>query len=116
MSQLFFLSDDLFHDLRRSRPNRIQTQIAPHTPDRILRRVGEPAEDLHAIVRDLLRQLRSVELGHGDLADGTLAAIQQVERAIDHPAPRFDRGEVLGETVAPDLEFADLRTEGSALV
>src|SRR6266849_5683202 len=74
-SKLFFLGDDLFHDFRRARADRVQTEITPHAPDRILRGVSKAAEDLHAVISNFLRELGRIELGHGDLTDGALTTV-----------------------------------------
>src|SRR5262245_21568822 len=63
--QLLFLGDDFLHDLRGAGADGAQANIAPHAPDGIFRGVGEATHDLHAVVGHFLREVGSIELGHG---------------------------------------------------
>src|SRR5437016_10785654 len=114
-SDLLFLGDDLFHDLRCSRADGVQAHVAPGTADRIFRCVSESAEDLHAVVGHFLRQLRRIEFRHRDLTHTTLAAIHQIHRAIVEPLAGFDVGEMLSEAMLPDLVFTDRASERGSL-
>src|SRR5580704_9826278 len=114
-SNLFFLCNNLFHYFRRSRSDGVQANVAPSPADGIFGGVAEPAEQLHAIVGDFLREFGRVELGHSDLAHALLAAIHQIERAIGKPFAGFNVGEVLREAMAPNLVMPDGLAEGCSL-
>jgi hypothetical protein len=94
----------------------VQAHVAPDALDAVLLHVARAAVDLDALVGDLDRDARGVELGHRDLAHGVLAVAEAPGRRVDHLARRLDLRRHLGELVAGDLELADLAAERGALL
>src|SRR4051812_43514099 len=108
--------DDVEHDLVRARADPVQAHVAPHALDAVLLHVARAAVDLDALVGDLDRDARGVELRHRDLADGVLAVLEAPCRHVHELARRLDLRRHLRELVADDLELADLAPERGALL
>ena len=77
--------------------------------------VAEAAVRLQAAVDDLVEQLAGEQLGHGDLLDRVLLAVEEIDGAVGEPARGLDLGGELGELMAPHLELEDRAAEGGAL-
>src|SRR5439155_22373979 len=103
--------DDVEHDLVGAGADAVESHVAPDALDPVLLHVARAAVDLDALVGDLDRDARGVELGHRDLAHGVLAVVVAPGGRVDHLAGRLDLGRHLGELVADDLELADLAAE-----
>jgi hypothetical protein len=71
--------------------------------------------DLQALVRDLARHPRGVDLRHRDFAHGVLAVGEAPGGRVDELARRLDRRRHLGELVPDHLEAADRAPERLAL-
>src|SRR3954452_9899443 len=108
-------ADDVEHDLVRPRADPIQAHVAPDALDPVLLHVARAAVDLDALVGDLDRDPRGVQLRHRDLAHGVLAVLEAPRGDVDHLAGGLDLGRHLRELVADDLEVADLAAERLAL-
>src|SRR5436190_9003631 len=109
-------ADDVEHDLVRTGTDPIQAHVAPDPLDSVLLHVAGAAVDLDALVGDLDRDARSVQLGHRDLADGVLAVLVAPGGRVDHLPRALDLRRHLGELVADHLELADLAAERGALL
>src|SRR3954471_7119064 len=100
--------DHVEHDLVGARADAVEPHVAPDALDAVLLHVARAAVDLDALVGDLDRDPRRVELGHRDLADGILAVLEAPRRRVDHLARGLDLRRHLGELVADHLEAPDL--------
>src|SRR5262249_50887210 len=109
-------ADDVEHDLVGARADPVQAHVAPHALDAVLLHVAGAAVDLDALVGDLDRDPRGVQLRHRDLADRVLAVLEPPRGDVDHLPRRLDLRRHLGELVADHLELADLAAERGALL
>src|SRR3954451_14419821 len=107
--------DHVEHDLVGARADAVEPQVAPGALDAVLLHVARAAVDLDALVGDLDRDPRRVQLGHRDLAHRVLAVLEAPRGDVDHLARALDLGRHLRELVADDLEVTDLPAERLAL-
>src|SRR3954447_12042938 len=99
--------DDIEHDLVGAGADAVEPQVAPDALDAVLLHVAGAAVDLQALVGDLDRDPRRVELRHRDLAHRVLAVREAPGRRVVELARRLELGRHLGELVPRDLELAD---------
>src|SRR3954453_21425106 len=104
-------ADHVEHDLVRTRADSVQAEIAPRAFDSVLLHVAGAAVDLDALVGDVDRDPRRVQLRHRDLAHGVLAVVEAPGGRVDHLARALDLRRHLRELVADDLELADRARE-----
>src|SRR4051794_14483099 len=108
--------DDIEHDLVRAGADAVEPQVAPGALDAVLLHVAGAAVDLDALVGDVDRNPRGVQLRHRDLAHGVLAVVEAPSRRVDHLASALDLRRHLRELVADDLGLADRAPERLALL
>src|SRR5215217_4531696 len=78
-------ADHVEHDLVGARADAVQPHVAPHPLDAVLLHVAGAAVDLDALVGDLDRDPRGVQLRHRDLPDGVLAVLERLLHAALGP-------------------------------
>src|SRR4051812_27361668 len=107
--------DHVEHDLVGAGADAVQAHVAPDALDAVLLHVAGAAVDLDALVGDLDRDARRVELGHRDLAHRVVALAEAPRGGVHELAGRLDLRRHLGELVARHLELPDLTAERGAL-